>query len=95
MSKKKLTGLVVFLIGIALIILSFYISNRVTSARANIDASSKALPSNPLVDAFAGAARGETNKYDGIIRWSLIGGIALGVVGGYMLICCRCRAKRR
>ncbi len=95
MSKKKLTGLIIFLIGIALIILSFYISNRVNSARESIDSSSKRLPSNPLVNAFAGAARNETNKYNGVIRWSLIGGIALGLVGGYMLICCRCTGKRR
>lgn len=81
MSAKRITGLIVLIVGIILIIFSVHSMNRISNAKGGI---------HTLTDPFSGSSggreagsflQGEASQYDTTVKVLLIGGIVLTVIG--------------
>ena len=85
MKSKKLGGVVVLAIGVVLFIFAVYEKSRVNSAKAGISRGTSMFSGNPAGNAGGGYMEGEASKYDTTLMLCQIGGIALIVIGGYMV----------
>ena len=81
MSAKRITGLIVLIVGIILIIFSIHSMNRISGAKSGI---------HSITQPFSGSSSGKTvgtmleakvSQYDIPVLVILIGGIVLTVVG--------------
>lgn len=86
MSSKKITGIVVLIIGVVLIIFSVHSMNRIARAKGEIH-----TLTSPFSGSSGGRAAGEilggkASQYDTTVTVLLIGGIALAVVGGGLIL---------
>lgn len=95
MKSKRLIGLVLLIIGIVLICFGLYGKSRQTGARSDVSHVTSPFGKNKATDTFGDIAEGKISEYDKPIFWCFAGGIALVVIGGGMVICCRCHNKRR
>lgn len=101
MSKKKTIGLVLALLGIALIFLSIYINRQVASELGSVHRKTEMMQNNPLTNAGGKEAKQVTGKakeminqmaddkaapYNETAMWSLISGIVLLVIGTTVII---------
>ena len=94
MHKKRITGLVIFIIGIALIVFSLIVKSRMNAAEGSIGhITHSPFGENKATNMVGGVLEGKVGEYQPLFIWSLVGGIVLAVIGGGMLICCR--SKRR
>ncbi len=98
MNRKRLAGLVIFLVGIAMIVIALVIRYRVEGAESNINQGTGLVSETPIVSPIVkgvgGILRGEAEEYRTPMRILLIGGIALAVIGAGLMIFCCSRKKR-
>jgi hypothetical protein len=96
MHKKRLIGLVIFIIGIVLLIFGLYAKSRVAGARSEVGhITHSPFGQNRVTNTVGDVMEGKIGQYDQPVFWCLTGGIVLAVIGGGMLICCRSQKKRR
>lgn len=94
MHKKRITGLVIFIIGIALIVFSLIVKSRMNAAEGNIGhITHSPFGENKGTNMVGGVLEGKVAEYQPLFIWSLVGGIVLAVIGGGMLICCRSQRR--
>ena len=84
MKGKKIGGIVLLIIGIVLLVLGFYVKNRVDSAQASIGKAGlfSSGPASKVVEALTET---QVAKYRKIYQWSFGGGILLSIVGAGMI----------
>jgi hypothetical protein len=91
---KKITGIVLLIIGIIVIIYAINAMHRIANAKGTVNTLSSPISGNPVGDTAGNIMKGEVSQYDTPVMWLLIGGIVIGVVGAAMTFCC-CRKKSR
>lgn len=92
MKSKRLIGLVLLIIGIVLICFGLYGKSRQAGARSDIGhVTNNPFGQNKATDAVGDILEGKVSEYNKPIFWCFAGGIALIVIGGGMMICCRCK----
>jgi hypothetical protein len=84
MKAKRISGIVILVIGIILIIFSCYERNRVANAKAGISKGTSFMPKNAVTGAVSGSLEGKASAYDAPLLGCLIAGIIMVVVGGGM-----------
>lgn len=90
MNTKRISGLVIFLIGLALVIFGLYAKGRQASARSDAGfVTNNPFGKNQVTETVGGIVEGKISQYNQPIFWCLVGGIVLIVVGGGILICSR------
>jgi hypothetical protein len=93
--KKRITGLVIFIIGIALVIFSLIVKSRMSTAEGEIGhITHSPFGQSKATNMVGGVLEGKVGEYQPLFIWSLVGGIVLAVLGGGMLICCRSKKRR-
>ena len=96
MNKKRICGLVIFIVGIVLLIFGLYEKSRLTGARKNIGyVTNNPFDKNQATEAAGGAMEAKVAQYDRPVFFLIVGGIVLIVIGGGMVLCCRSVGKRR
>jgi len=94
MSKKRIAALVIFIIGLVLIIFSIIVKSRMTSARGDIGhITNSPFGQNKATNMVGGVLEGKVGEYQPLFIWSLVGGIVLIVIGGGMMMSCRCKKR--
>jgi hypothetical protein len=89
MKKKKITGLIVLIVGIALIVFAVHSMNRIANAKEGISAITTPFSNEPAGKFVGDVLEGKASQYDVQVKLCLIGGIVLAVIGGGMLLFCR------
>jgi len=93
MSKKRITAIVILIIGIILIIFSIIVKSRMNTASGKIGhITHSPFGENKTTNMVGGVLEGKVGEYQPLFIWSLVGGIVLVVIGGGMMMC---RCKRR
>lgn len=82
MKRKRIIGIVLFIIGVVLIIYSIHSMNRISAAKGEVNAFKSAFSGNSTGKALGNVMEGKASQYDTIVMVMLIGGIVLAVVGG-------------
>lgn len=96
MNKKRIFGLVIFIIGVVILIFGLYQKSRLTGARKNIGyISNNPFGGNKTTDTLGDAMESKVAQYDRPVFFCIVGGIVLIVIGGGMTLCCRSKGKRR
>lgn len=93
MNPKRLSGMIVFVVGIILLAFSIYAMARINSAKGTVNAISKPFSGNPIGGFVGGELKSKASQYDMMVRWGLSLGIIFIVVGGGLIYFCR--AKKR
>lgn len=78
MKLKQIIGLVAFLAGVILLILAIHAKYHISETKITTSHSS----GNPLVKKFSIEMAQDAHHYEVAVRWCLIGGVLLIVVGG-------------
>ena len=86
MKMKQYIGIGAIVVGVALIGFSIASKNKVLNAKEGIDQVSGFFPKNDAGSAVENKIHSKLSRYDFMIRWSMIGGIVIGVAGVYALI---------
>jgi uncharacterized membrane protein HdeD (DUF308 family) len=90
MNVKKAIGLLILIVGIILVIFAVYNKARVAAAKEKIatgkQMSESFFPKNPASEVVGGKMQAMASQYDEPLKWILIGGVVLIVIGGGMLI---------
>lgn len=94
MKGKKFIGLIVLVIGIAVIGFSVYNMKRVANAKGTIDTLTSPFVGKTGGQEVHGFLTGQASQYDSQLKWLLVGGIVLAVIGGGTMLCC-CKKKKR
>ncbi len=94
MGVKRISGLVIFLIGIVLVIFAVYNKNRVNEAKGSISKGTSLFGNNPVGNTAGGVLEGQLSQYDTPLKICLYGGVALVIIGGGVMIFCK-RSRRR
>jgi drug/metabolite transporter (DMT)-like permease len=89
MSPKRITGIVVLIIGVVLIIFSIHSMNRISSAKSEIHSLTSPFSGNSTGKTIGGMMSNKAGQYDTTVMMLLIGGIVLVVVGGSVALFCR------
>lgn len=89
MNYKRIVGLVVLIIGIGLIAYALHSMKRISDAKSEIGTYTKPFAKNSIGKAVEDTLMKKASEYDTEVRWLLIGGITLVVVGGVVIIICR------
>ncbi len=88
MGTKRMAGIVVLILGIAMIIYAVHSMNRIAEAKGTANAITSPFSGNPVGKIVHEAAEQETSKYDTTVMVLLISGIVLTVAGcGIALLC--------
>lgn len=80
-SKKKLTGLVVLLIGVVLFIFAKYEQRRVSHAKGTVSRGKSMFSGSDVSNTASGMIEGHISQYDTPLKLIEIGSIVLVVVG--------------
>jgi len=94
MNKKKVCGLVIFIIGVVVLIFGLYQKSRLTGARESVGRVTSPFGKNKASDTVGGIAESKIAQYDLPVLIIIVGGIVLIVIGGGMVLCCRSKGKR-
>ena len=86
MSPKRITGLVVLIIGIILIIFSIHSMNRISGAKSGIHSVTQTFSGNSTGKTVGDVLEGKAGQYDLPVMVILISGIVLTVVGGSVVL---------
>ncbi len=86
MNIKRIIGLIIFVAGVCLVIYGYHGKQEMAAARADIDAKTGIIPDNPIKDIVKGELEAKVSSYEGPVRMLFIGGGALIVIGGVLLI---------
>ena len=89
MNVKQLAGIVAIVVGVALIGFSVYAKNKVHHAKEGMDQISGFFPKDQVGSVVEHKMHSKLSQYDMMIRWSMIGGVVLGIVGVYVVVRCR------
>lgn len=96
MKIKKIVGAVVAVIGIALILVSFYAMSKVASAQGTVNAIEGVVSKNPAAKMAGNQVNAKIDNYRILSQRCLFGGIILLVIGaGTVIICKKHKKKRR
>lgn len=93
MSRKRIIGLVVFIIGVILVAYAMNARSRIASAKSGIHELTSPFSGNAAGQSIGDVMEGKASQYDTIVMLMLIGGIACVVVGGCVFFFCK--KKRR
>lgn len=91
MNLKRILGLIILVIGVGLVIYGYYGKQDMAAARADIDSKTAIIPDNPLKGMVKSELNARVDQYEGSVRMLFIGGAALIVIGGVLLIFGRSR----
>jgi LPXTG-motif cell wall-anchored protein len=89
MSSKRITGIVVLIIGVVLIIFAVHSMNRISEAKGEIHSLTSPFSGNSVGKTIGGVMGNKAGQYDTTVMMLLIGGIILAVVGGGVVLFCR------
>ncbi len=81
MSRKRIIGMVVCLVGVVLSIIAIYAMSRISSAKGNIKTAEGWVPSSAYKDVGSKELSKQASQYDAKVTGLLIGGIVLAVAG--------------
>jgi len=81
MKPRKIVGLVLSILGIIVFLLAIYAKNQVAEAKGNVKKTTGLFSDNPVNKQISGALEKKISSYDAPIMWTMIGGIALFVIG--------------
>jgi hypothetical protein len=82
MNVKRISGLVIALIGAILLVYALYSMHRISEAKNKVHHIGKQIPGNFFGKAVKGELHKKVSQYDKEVEWLLIGGITFLVVGG-------------
>jgi hypothetical protein len=82
MSRKKITGLVLLIIGVILIAYSMNARSRIAAAKSGIHELTSPFSGSSAGQSIGDVMEGKASQYDTTVMLMLIGGIALVVIGG-------------
>lgn len=91
MKGKRIAGIIILIIGIALLVLGFYVKSRVSSAEKTIGAAQGFVPFCPANKVIENMTQEKIEQYRKLYKWSFGGGILLAIVGGGMIATSRKR----
>lgn len=94
MNYKRISGLIILIIGIALIAYALHSMKRISETKSDIGTYTKPFSKTPIGKAVEDTLMTKASEYDTQVRWLLIGGITLVVVGGIIIIFSRKRSKK-
>lgn len=86
MGRRCIVGVVICLVGIALILFSIHAMHRISSAKGSISTVEGWVPKSVYKDVGSGVLGKESSQYDVKVRIALIGGIILALAGGVYAI---------
>ncbi len=86
MKSKKITGLVVLIIGVVLIIVSMYAKYRIGEIKGEVHQGTSLMSGNRVGKEIGNVIEGKASAYDTTVQLCLIGGIILVVVGGGIML---------
>ncbi len=92
MRNKKITAVVLIVIGIIIFILAMYAKSRVSEAKGNVKKTSGMFSNNPVNKQISDVLERKVSSYDAPILWMTIGGIVVALIGVGVL--CSCKKKR-
>ena len=94
MNKKRIGALVILIIGIIFIIFSIIVKSRMNTASGKIgQITHSPFGENKATNMVGGVLEGKVGEYQPLFIWSLVGGIVLIVIGGGMMMSCRCKKR--
>lgn len=88
---KKITGLILIIIGALALIISLYARGRVSEIKGEINKGSSLFSKNPINKQISGSMVKQASAYDTRIMWGMIGGVVLIVVGAGTIVLSRRR----
>lgn len=86
MSAKRITGLVVLIVGIVLIVFSVYSMNRISNAKSGIHSITQPFSGSSGGREAGNFMQGQASQYDTTVRVLLIGGIVLAIIGAGVVL---------
>ena len=93
MRIKKLTGIVVAVIGVVLIAYSAYSMHNIAKAKSEVESMSKNMSYDVVGKRVSGSMMDSASQYDSQVMIGLFAGIALAVVGGTFIFFCKKKKK--
>jgi Protein of unknown function (DUF3185) len=81
MNYKRIVGVVVFVIGVALIIFAVHSMHRISSAKGTMHTMEGLIPKSQYEEMGSKEMGKEASQYDAEVMGMLIGGIILAVAG--------------
>ena len=81
MKTRKITSIVLVLLGIVVFLMAMYARYRVGEVRSSVESSSKFFSNNPVDTTIKKALNEKISSYDMPIMLAMIGGIVLVVIG--------------
>jgi len=91
MNLKRILGLIILVVGVGLVIYAYYGKQDMAVAYTDIDSKTSIIPDNPVKGIIKGELNARVDQYEKPIRMLFIGGGALIVIGGALLIFGRSR----
>jgi len=86
MNYKRIIGIIVLIIGIGLIGYALHSMKEISDAKSDITTYTGPFSKNPIGKAVEDTLMEKASQYDVEVKWLLIGGITLVVVGGIAII---------
>ncbi len=86
MKKKKIVGLILLVIGVIVLIYALYARNRVDEIKGEVNRGTSMFGNNPVNRGISSAMDAKLGSYNAPILIGTIGGIALIVIGGGMIL---------
>lgn len=95
MNLKRIIGLVILVVGIIATAMGFHYKNQLESARSDVGMLSKPFSKNPFGEKAGNMMEAKIGQYDVPVAIMMYGGIVLIIVGGGILVCGKCKKKRK
>lgn len=89
MGTKRITGIVLLILGIVLIIFSIHSMQRISGAKGAINTMTSPFSGSSGGQMAGGMMEHEASKYDVTVKVLLYAGIGLTAIGGCMAIFCK------
>jgi len=86
MNYKKIIGIIILVIGLALIGYGIHSKRRISAARKDIEKFTKPFSHNPFGKVIEKDIKGKAGQYDTQVMWLFISGAVLVIVGGVVII---------
>ena len=88
MNRRKITGLVLLVIGIIILIISFYVKSRIAEVQEGVSEINKPFSRNPIGKSLGSSvqkmAEEKIGQYNMMVFWGIAGGVILVVIGAGM-----------
>lgn len=81
MNKKRITGIIFFIVGAILVIYSVIAMGRIAQAKGEVSTFSNAFSGSRIGNAAGGELGRMASQYDTIVMVMLIGGIIITIIG--------------